>query len=449
MLSLSLKTSESSDNRLKAHGSRAIFALLLIILFIAPFVLGGFRLWASALLCLAIAVVSALHCAYAVATQQPLWNINKTHRWLIIPMLSCVFVVAMQDVLKLSASPGATRHALLVTVALTLYAVLLLTYCTSYQRLRALVVLLVITGLVQASYACILVLSPDLPSLVLQWQRNDKAFGSFTYQNFLANYLGLVLSLGVGLIIAQLSTGQNPLSFKRLIQVWLSPKLMIRLALMVMVIALILTRSRMGNAAFFIALALACLLALFFYRKPSKQFKWLIFSFFVLDFILIGALFGVSQVKERLSNTALLFESRDEVLRDAWTLLFEHPFLGHGAGSFYTVFPSVQQGPYSGYYDNAHNDYLQFLIELGWPASIALAVAIGGCLWVSVQVMKKRRTRLYQGLAFGAIAAIIFMLLHASVDYSLQAMANALTFITVLCIGLLCKTLSPPVLARN
>jgi hypothetical protein len=47
--------------------------------------------------------------------------------------------------------------------------------------------------------------------------------------------------------------------------------------------------------------------------------------------------------------------------------------------------------------------------------------------------MIKRKTPLYQGVSFGAAVAIIHMLLHSTVDYSLQAGANSFTFIVILC----------------
>ena len=55
-------------------------------------------------------------------------------------------------------------------------------------------------------------------------------------------------------------------------------------------------------------------------------------------------------------------------------------------------------------------------------------------LFISFKTMLKRKTPLYQSMSFGCAVAIIYMLLHASVDYSLQAGANSFTFITVLCL---------------
>ena len=86
----------------------------------------------------------------------------------------------------------------------------------------------------------------------------------------------------------------------------------------------------MGNSAFFIALIIVSALALIFYKKKPRSFKILIVSFFILDLIIIGAIFDVEKVKQRLSETSLQSETRDEVVRDSIPLILEKPFLGHG-----------------------------------------------------------------------------------------------------------------------
>lgn len=51
--------------------------------------------------------------------------------------------------------------------------------------------------------------------------------------------------------------------------------------------------------------------------------------------------------------------------------------------------------------------------------------------------MTQRASPLYQGVSFGVATAITFMILHIIVDFPLQATANAMTFIVIICLGLL------------
>jgi len=130
-------------------------------------------------------------------------------------------------------------------------------------------------------------------------------------------------------------------------------------------------------------------LALFVYNNKPKAFKLLIVSFFIIDLIIIGAIFDVEKVKQRISETSIASETRDEVVRDSIPLILDKPLLGSGGGTFYTAFPAYQSEPYSGYYDNAHNDYIQFAVELGIPATAALGLLVLYCLWLCVATMRK------------------------------------------------------------
>ena len=204
-----------------------------------------------------------------------------------------------------------------------------------------------------------------------------------------------------------------------------------------MIVALILTQSRMGNSAFFIALAAVSTFAFFFYNRKPKNLRILIISFFIVDFILVGTIFGVEKVKERLLETSLASETRDEVVRDSIPMILDYPVFGMGGGSFYSSFPQYQAQPYSGFYDHAHNDYIQFSVELGLPITIMLGSMVLYCLFIALKTLVKRKTPLYQGVSFGCAVAIIHMLLHSTVDFSLQSPAIALLFISILSLALI------------
>jgi len=94
----------------------------------------------------------------------------------------------------------------------------------------------------------------------------------------------------------------------------------------------------------------------------------------------------------------------------------------------------VQPAPYSGFYDHAHNDYLQFAIELGVPLTALLLLWLLYLGWTAFQVMRRHEDKLLRGLCFGSLMALCHMALHSTVDFSLQAPANALLFLTILAI---------------
>lgn len=80
------------------------------------------------------------------------------------------------------------------------------------------------------------------------------ATGTFINRNHLAGYLEMTLAIGIGLFIANLEDGKASnwrANLRRWINTLLGPKARLRIFLALMVIGLIMTRSRMGNTAFF------------------------------------------------------------------------------------------------------------------------------------------------------------------------------------------------------
>ena len=83
------------------------------------------------------------------------------------------------------------------------------------------------------------------------------ATGTFVNRNHLAGYLEMALAIGLGLMLmagkgkpAELS-GRWRGRVRSILRLLLSQKAILRLMLVAMVVGLILTRSRMGNTAFF------------------------------------------------------------------------------------------------------------------------------------------------------------------------------------------------------
>jgi len=85
-----------------------------------------------------------------------------------------------------------------------------------------------------------------------------------------------------------------------------------------------------------------------------------------------------------------------------------------------------------GFYDHAHNDYLQFTAELGLIGMTPLAILVALSLWKSVLTMFRRRDNLYKGVAFASTMGIISLLIHSTVDFNLQMPANAQLFVCIL-----------------
>ena len=310
----------------------------------------------------------------------------------------------------------------------------------SRKRVRQLIWVVVAAASFQALYGAFMVLTGlEYGFFAEKEHYRGVATGTYVNRNSLAGLMELSLALGIGLLLAEPTRyfGSARQRLRQLIEVLLSKKVILRLLLAIMVIALVLTRSRMGNTAFFASLMVAGALALVLMRNKTTATTVLLGSLLVIDIAIVGTFFGVDKVAERLQNTSSQTESRDEVTRDTFTIFKDYPLVGIGAGTFTHVFPALKSEDVTsfGLYNNAHNDYAQFAAEFGAPAYVALAAVVVWSLWNALVAMRKRNSRFYQGIGFSVTMAIVAIGFHSTVDFNLQIPANASLFVVILALA--------------
>lgn len=441
------------------------WALLLLLLWL-PLPLGSNRPWFAGLMQAACFILFALYCWQNQAnriqeTLKPYWPlllpISLIQLWamlqlcpLPVDVLTLVSPAAAQayqatgaSMGRLSLDPAATFAHLLQGLAYLSLLILVLLQVNSLSRLKALVLVIIGAGCFQALYGALLVLIGS-KGLLFALSPADIATGSFVYKNHYANFLLLSLSVGTGYFISQLNDDRKATARKQirqLLESLLHGKAVLRIGLVLMVIALVMSRSRMGATAFFVSISLASLLALWFIRQKRKALMVFAVSMLVLDLLVVSSWFGLQKLEQRLQATSLEQESRDEVVAQAQALIRDYPLTGTGLGSFYGVFPSVQGGDVRLYYDHAHNDYVQFAVELGLPMTLLAGWAVLWSLWQALMALKERKQALCQGLSIGCIIGINGMLIHISVDFNLQAPANTAYFLVLLAIAAITRRL--------
>jgi O-antigen ligase len=197
----------------------------------------------------------------------------------------------------------------------------------------------------------------------------------------------------------------------------------------------------MGNSAFFISMTVTASLGLLYFKPRQKSYITLFVSMLIIDILIVSSLFGLKQVQQRLEETSLNHESRDEVIVDALPLLKEYGIAGSGGGTFYTIYPQVQRESIQHFYDHAHNEYLQFALEFGLIGSLSILLIVIFSFRRSLSAMRHRRHPLARGTAFACVMACIGMSLHSSVDFPLQAPANAAYFVVILALGSISRTI--------
>lgn len=459
---------------------RTIFVLFLCLLVWAPLPLGSNRPWASAilevgLLSLAIAWIW-LYSLGRVELHMPL-----RRAWPALLLFACwLGWLALQiiplpaDLLKiispvranlptpdpasairtLSIDPHASLGFLLKSCAYVAAFGLALALMHSRERMRTVAIVIIVTGLVQALLASFMHLAKlNFQVFFTEMNHIPNAHGTFVNRNHLAGYLEICLALGIGMMIATLKGGTSDSWKQRIREIagWLlSTRVLLRISLVIMVVALVMTRSRMGNAAFFSSMLIAGVIGLATSRHATRSTVILLISLIVIDIFIVGTWFGVENVIKRYEETTIYREvqpsggsqatgnSVEERLEPglfAMNMLKDYPLTGSGGGSFYTAFPKYRPGAITAYFDYAHNDYVQIATDTGAIGLGLLGLVVLSTFVVALRTLYERRDPLCRGIAFGATMGIISIMIHSWVDFNLQIPANAFTFVVLLALA--------------
>jgi len=338
--------------------------------------------------------------------------------------------------ITIALDPNVTAKALLKGLAFFAILLLMLVLIDSKKKVYWFAYTILAAGLFQATYGAYMVLSGVEYSFFFEKEfGRGEATGTFINRNHLAGYLEMVLAIGIGLLISLLSS-EKPINWRErlrnLLETLLGPKALIRLSLIIICIALILTKSRMGNAAFFTSLLISGSIFLFIARHATRSTSLFLVSLIVLDILIIGSLFGIDKVVDRIEKTTTVKEQRDDVYRDTLAMLYDFPLTGIGAGNYSIVFPTYQGESSMGNFYHVHNDYLEFAVEYGIFGFFLFGSAVIFCWVASLKAMKRRRSPLYLGMAYASFMGILTILIHSAVDFNLQIPANAAMFTMIM-----------------
>jgi uncharacterized membrane protein len=214
---------------------------------------------------------------------------------------------------------------------------------------------LVFSGTLQAIYGSLMVLSGlEYGFFIKKFIGQGVGTGTFINRNHLAGYLNICLAVGIGLMIAKLG-GEATHTWRQWLRsvarLLLGEKARLRIYLIIMVIALVLTRSRMGNTAFFAGTLIVGTLGLLLMRNAPRSTMLFLASVIALDLLIVGTWFGVDQVAQRIQQTevtsnaenVLPTEDRDEVSQTSLALARDYFPSAQVPAAFIRYFRLCQQ----------------------------------------------------------------------------------------------------------
>jgi len=292
-------------------------------------------------------------------------------------------------------------------------------------------------ALIEAVYGLIQTLVPTLGVL---WVEYVKAYmgdarGTFINRNHFAGFMEMVWPLTLGFTVAQGGWGQGYTLKKILASERLNRQALLALGIVVLLLALLFSKSRAGIAGASIGFLTFYLLT----RSGSKgmsRYSWLMLGGIVGMLVVYSMAIGIGSIADRFF-TLRGGDSRLAFWRDSLPIIKDHP-LGIGLRNYEKVFPVYNVSMLADKrLEYAHNDYLQLLIEAGWIGFVA--VLAGFLIFMGksayrIKHMNPHKDPMRFFLAAGAFSGMVSLAFHSFFDFNLQIPANCVYFVTLMAI---------------
>jgi len=278
-------------------------------------------------------------------------------------------------------------------------------------------------GAVVASFA---VLQGLAPNGKLYWiralEQGGSIYGPYVNRNHYAGLMEMLTPFPLVLAATRMTDGNRKIAVAGIAAL--------------MAASIFLSGSRGGMVAF---VAQMIVLGVLLIRKRDSGWKQpLMLGGFLAVVIVFLVWMGGNELTRRLAS--IHSEAREEISggvrvsidRDCLRMLIRRPLLGWGLGTFPIVYPEFRSFYTTFFVNQAHNDYLQLLVETG-VAGFSIAV------WFLVLVFRRAARKLKNWtenasgtMTVAALLGCIGILVHSLLDFNLQIPANAALFY-VLC----------------
>ncbi len=389
--------------------------IVLFLLVFTPLARGGVQGWARELVFMAVFGAVCLFAISRILSGRPVFEVKTPLGGPILCLSILMLLSASFSILPVRGMQG----MLPAMICMAVYYLVVQSARTRMQHRRIVIVivgtavLLVLVGLLK--------ISGENP---FGWWNYDEIDGdgvllTSTYgnHNHLAGFLEMALFLSLGCLACRAPV------MKRL------PLIVVALFLS---ISLVLTLSRGGWIAACFSFALFFCLLVFQKKAVSSKLLLIICgSAIVAASVFLVSTSATKRLLTATENTeSATLHSRLLAWKGVMRMIRDYPVLGVGPGNFATIYTQYQPAGFpgqAGRYFRAHNDYLQFIAEVG-PGCIPIMA------WAMVSFCRttarkcRHPSRLVSGTAMGSLLASTSLLIHGLVDFNFHIPANAIVF---------------------
>ena len=384
-----------------------------IALLFAPLAFGGVYAWTLGIIHLLIMTAMVLNLLQRGPLSLPATPLGKPIVALLI-LSTCSLLFSVHHYTSIVASFSTFFYVIL--------------YCLVLKIKRSGLVFLVYWIIGIAALLCIIGLLAQSGIYVLPWHQSSAypqhgLTATFGNHNHLAGWLEMSLPLLLCLILFGCQ------------RKWLLVQVLL---LLLLALALVLTFSRGGWAGITAALLFIATTILLDQRRDIKK-KSIIFVSIALGLGLL--LLASPNVAQRVHTIGL--SERVDIWWGTVDMIQEHWITGTGPGTYGLAFAKFHPPGSSHRYYTAHNDYLQFIAELG----LGLVPLI---LWTMILLYRHGLTtmqspdKLLRAIHVGSLAGITAIAVHSAVDFNLRIPANVLLFVLLLAFAS-----TPTILQKN
>jgi O-antigen ligase len=342
---------------------------------------------------------------------------------LFAPMIAFLFVIALQLATKHTGYRYATYSDAMLYIAYGLLCFVIVQTLRRTSHLRHVAIAVSAFGFAVALFALLQsASSQDKLYWLIKPHNGGWVYGPYVNHNHYAGLMEMLIPVPLVIAFSHFAHGTG----KRLAII----------AAAIMSATLFLSGSRGGMIAFLVELAI---LALFLVRERSKskfRMTWM-FILFPIIMVCLLAWLGGSELANRVTSintetrTEISGGVRMQIARDGLRMFKQKPLLGYGLDTFPEIYPEFRSFYTDIWINEAHDDYLQLLIETG---------ALGFCvmLWFlctmyshAAKKLAGWPSNLNGTLALAAMLGCTGILVHSFVDFNLHIPANAAIFYTL------------------
>ena len=258
------------------------------------------------------------------------------------------------------------------------------------------------------------------------------ATGTYVNKNHFAALMAMALPVMMALWAVEIlppvnQRGEILLDHPRNRDAKLARRILLSMAVVLLLTALLFTRSRAGIGCGLAAFALASLGLT--WNAASPQTK-IVLVLVALTAALLAAYVGLTPILERFApeEISLGYEGRMHIAAATLRAALDFLPFGSGLGTFADVFRRYQVDRLTGFIDHAHNDYAEAFLELGVAGVVALALLAIAYLARWRNLVPLHLSRSFGYLQAGAGLGMLAMIVHGAFDFNFHIPANAIYF---------------------